>query len=71
MTKPTRPNTDGQASRVTEPLKLVPKDRPWLFLAALFLLVLNDQAGKWIAYATVALAGGGGAAWLLQQASGG
>lgn len=71
MNKPTRPNTDGQAARVTEPLKLVPKDRPWLFLAALLLLVLNDQVGKWVAYATVALAGGSGAAWLLRHTSGG
>ncbi|MBB3291712.1 hypothetical protein FHT39_000351 [Mitsuaria sp. BK045] len=70
MNKPTRFNTDGRAARITEPLKLVPKDRPWLFLTALFLLVLNDQVGKWMACSFVALASGSGAAWwVFRQAA--
>ena len=67
MTKPRSPERDG-ASRISEPLKQVPRDRPWLFLAALLLLVLNDQAGKWLTYGIVALSGGGGLAWLIHRA---
>lgn len=66
MTKLRSPERDG-ASRITEPLKLIPKDRPGVLLVALFLLVFNDQGGKWIACSVAALGGGGGAAWLIHR----
>lgn len=50
-------------SRLTEPLKQVPKDKPWVFLLALLMLVLNDRLGTVIAAAF----GGGGVAWVVHR----
>ncbi|ALV07310.1 hypothetical protein [Roseateles depolymerans] len=55
--------TPNQESRLTEPLKQVPKDKPWVFLLALLMLVLNDRLGAVI----VAACGGGGAAWVIHR----
>lgn len=66
MTKPRSLERDG-ASRITEPLKLIPKDRPAVLLVALFLLVFNDQGGKWLTCAALALTGGTGVTLLIRR----